>query len=158
MNDGHMDDVHRIRDRYDADLVHLITDPDDLCGIATLGPGASRAFGITDHSCILYDFSFAHELGHNMGLTMTGTQKKCSGPDGVRLSPCNAELDNTPHAYSYGYVNQAAFRAGADPDQRWMTVMAYDWQCEDNGVSAVGAAVGPPLLEAARLLEPGPTL
>ena len=75
-SDGYMDEVHALRDRYAADLVHLIVDRDrggdfDACGRAWLMLTPSNsfeafAFGLTDYRC--GGTTFAHELGHNMGL------------------------------------------------------------------------------------------
>ena len=59
--------------------------------------------------------TFAHELGHNMGLHHN---RYVDGGEG--LLP-----------YSYGYVNQQAFAAGAPESARWMTIMAYPNQCND---------------------------
>ena len=56
--DGHMDDVHILRDTLGADLVHLRTqlvDGDDASGIAQL----LGAFSVN---------VMTHEIGHNMGL------------------------------------------------------------------------------------------
>ena len=75
-SDGVMDGVHRSRDRVGADLVHLIVDRDrggdfDSCGRAFIMVNVSRGFedygfGVTDYRCGAR--TFAHELGHNMGL------------------------------------------------------------------------------------------
>jgi len=67
--------AQRLRERYEADFVHLIVDDTDpgLCGIAYLpnvkGEFASEAaYGVTAASCISPGYTIAHELGHNMGL------------------------------------------------------------------------------------------
>lgn len=70
--DGHMDQVHGLRDQYGADLVALIIDNNQYCGIAylmtTLSPGfESNAFSVTWYQCATGNYSFGHELGHNMG-------------------------------------------------------------------------------------------
>ena len=70
-SDGHMDEVHSLRDSVGADLVHLIRDKGGIPGIAFLG-GAfslSQTF-VSDASGIARPSSkiFAHELGHNMRL------------------------------------------------------------------------------------------
>ena len=65
--DGHMDEVHAIRDRVGADLVHLIAAAEGVCGIAAaIASNAYSAFGLTGYQC--GGDTFAHELGHNMGL------------------------------------------------------------------------------------------
>ena len=62
-SDGHLEEVHALRDRVGADLVHLIVgEMDDVCGRA-YRPGV---FGITQRDGGVLTCS--HELGHNMGL------------------------------------------------------------------------------------------
>ena len=105
--DGYMDEVHAIRDRAGADLVHLIAEVTDVEGIAFI----AGAFGITCAGC---DADvFAHELGHNMGLSHDRYLS-------LGLLP-----------YSHGYVNQQTFEDGAPESARWFTIMAYPTQCRD---------------------------
>lgn len=71
-SDGHMDEAHTLRDQYGADMVSLIVDRTDYCGIAylmtSLSSGfASSAFSVVEDGCATGYYSFAHELGHNMG-------------------------------------------------------------------------------------------
>ena len=108
--DGYMDEVHEIRDRVGADLVHLIAEVTDVGGAANFG----EAFGLT--SAVWRDADiFAHELGHNMGLSH------------------DRYVDFGRLAYSYGYVNQRAFEDGAPESSRWRTIMSYPNQCGDAG-------------------------
>jgi hypothetical protein len=69
--DGKMDTVHALRDSLGADLVSLISENSDACGIGFLmrsesGSFASSAFNVVYSSC-LSQHSLAHELGHNQG-------------------------------------------------------------------------------------------
>ena len=118
--DGHMDDVHALRDRVGADLVHLLLFEDvDFAGGAYVGD----PFGATCQSC--GGGVFAHELGHNMGLFHDRYQAHTyDGGTGRRLGAHPA----------YGYVNQRAFDAGAPPSSRWRTVMSYERHCADANV------------------------
>ena len=72
--DGEMDNVHGLRDQYGADIVSLIVEDNNYCGIAwVMSPSllinnrmASRAFNVTYSGC-LTSFTLAHEIGHNEG-------------------------------------------------------------------------------------------
>ena len=107
-SDGYMDEVHEIRDRAGADLVHLIV---DVGGVARF----ARPFAISD--AVGDSWTFAHELGHNMGLH----HDRYETPSSIAFS------------YSHGYVNQQAFAEGAPASARWGTIMAYPTQCGDAG-------------------------
>ena len=111
--DGHIDGVHALRDRVGADLVSLVVDHSDFGGKGQL-PGVfslvTREGG---------GRTFAHELGHNMGLSHDRWQVH-HNEGGVQQHP------------AYGYVNQRAFEASAPESSRWITVMAYWNQCDDS--------------------------
>jgi len=98
--------VHAIRDRTGADLVHLIvSDYGGLCGVAYIGePFAYHVCG---------GHTFAHELGHNMGMFHDRFQVQ-TNEGGAYSSP------------AYGYVNRRMFEAGSPASSRWTTIMAYD--------------------------------
>ncbi|MFN3973342.1 MAG: zinc-dependent metalloprotease family protein [Gemmobacter sp.] len=66
-SDGEMDDLHSLRDKYEADLVHLIVSRTDFCGLAYVNAGKETAFGVTAAQCAVANLSFAHEIGHNLG-------------------------------------------------------------------------------------------
>jgi Ca2+-binding RTX toxin-like protein len=62
-NDGVLDEAMVLRETYGADMVHLIVNSGQYCGIAfILGPTA-----VTRRSCATGNLTFAHEQGHNMG-------------------------------------------------------------------------------------------
>ena len=120
-SDGHLDEAHTLRDRVGADLVHLIVDVRaDYRGLAYL----VGAFGLTVHSG--GGRVFAHELGHNLGLEH----------DRYQVHRYEGGAASYP---AYGYVNQRAFAAdapgSAPASSGWRTIMAYDTQCDDAGVS-----------------------
>ena len=112
-SDGHMDDVHALRDRTGADLVHLLFDEGDVAGLASRG----GPFGLTCLGC--GGETFAHETGHNLGLLHDRYSEQDTGGT---LLPYPA----------YGYVNQQTFAAGTAPASRWTTIMALGTQCVDS--------------------------
>jgi uncharacterized repeat protein (TIGR01451 family) len=118
-SDGQMDQVQTLRNSTGADLVHLIVNNGGgYCGIAYVMESVSTsfessAFAVTVRNCVSPNLSFAHEMGHNMGLKHDRYLDQSS----------------SPYSYSHGYVNQAALLPGATTDKRWRTVMAYNDEC-----------------------------
>ncbi len=71
-SDGLMDEVHVAREALGADMVSLFINHTEFCGLAFLmsslaGDFSGSAFSVEHYSCAVGNFSFAHELGHNMG-------------------------------------------------------------------------------------------
>ena len=120
-SDGYMDEVHAMRDRTGADLVHLVFKHQGhpFGGIAYFG----GAFGLTCQNC--GGGTFAHELGHNMGLRHDRYAQLYSeiGRGPVTLDP------------AFGYVNQQTLVPGTARSRRWRTIMAYPTQCSDASTS-----------------------
>ena len=108
-SDGHMDQVHVVRDRIGADLVSLMVEDANVCGKAHF----RGAFSLTALGC-----AFTHELGHNLGLSH----------DRYAIERPGYTTQGHP---AYGYVNPQAFAAGAGRSRRWVTIMAYVAQCLD---------------------------
>lgn len=140
--DGFMDAVHARREELGADLVQLIVGSvTNGCGVAWLmstatASFASTAFSVSAYPCISPNYTFGHELAHNMGST--------HAPD----DPSTAPL----FPYSYGYKH---------PGGLFRTVMAYATGCNCPRVlhfsnparSFDGAATGATYQDNARSLN-----
>ena len=120
--DDYLEEVHSLRDKFAADLVHLLTDVrTGARGIAYLLlkeslSAESEAFALT---AVDNEKVFTHEIGHNFGV----------GHDRY--------VFNIPtiYPYAFGYVNDSAFEPDAVENTRWHTVMAYPNRCRDAGFS-----------------------
>jgi peptidyl-Asp metalloendopeptidase len=96
--DGKMDEVHAVRKSDKANLVVLLVDNSDYCGLASaIGADEATAFASVYHDCAIENLSFAHEIGHLQGARH------------------NLAADPTP-GHSHGHVNLA---------KKKRTVMAY---------------------------------
>ncbi|HVE55418.1 MAG TPA: M12 family metallo-peptidase [Pyrinomonadaceae bacterium] len=96
--------VAALRDQYKADLVAMISNSSDACGIGYLmGSGNPlNGFTVTSRTCAVGNLSFPHELGHNMG------------------SQHNPENGSNPtYPYGFGHYVNGVFR----------TVMSYVDPC-----------------------------
>ena len=117
-SDGYMDEVHDIRDTVAADIVLLIAAGLSGRAFQLSVPSASAessAFGVAN---ALSASTFAHELGHIMGIRHD------------RYAQCGSDCDHfTLFPYAFGYVNQEALEPGAPDTAFWRTIMAYPNQC-----------------------------
>ena len=104
-NDGIMDEVHAWRNEFGADAVSLFVNAGGACGIGWLMQQLNFGweqwmFSVVQWGCS--NFTFAHELGHNIG--------------------CHHDRQNAGRGlfdYSYGY------RFNGQSGQLWRTVLAY---------------------------------
>ena len=96
-----------VRDRRDssgADLVTMIINQTDYCGLAdAIQATADTAYAIVHYDCATGYYSFAYELGHLMG---------------ARHDPAT-DSTTTPFAYGHGFQY-------VTPTTKWRTVMAYN--------------------------------
>ncbi len=105
-SDGWLDQIHTWRDTYCADMVSFwVENGGSSCGIAWIMQTVSNnfqssAFSVVDRGCATGNFTFGHELGHNMG----ASHDRANGGGGA-------------YAYSYGYQ---------DPSGNWRTIMSYN--------------------------------
>jgi hypothetical protein len=114
-SDGHLDELHSMRDAYGADLVSLWVENLDACGIGYLMTNVStsferNAFSVIARNCATGYYSFGHEMGHNMGANHDRYADSRKGA----------------YSYSHGYV---------DISGMWRTVMAYNNECNDQKIS-----------------------
>ncbi len=111
--DGHLDDVHELRDALGADLVNLKPGI-HVGGVARQG----GAFSIATTP-----FSFAHEIGHNLGLAHEPLEDQSTGtgPDSI-LGP--EFRDRSPHTLSFGFGYTA--EGGSTCSS---TIMSYGLAC-----------------------------
>jgi outer membrane protein assembly factor BamB len=106
-NDGVMDEIHAARKAANADMVALIVDQPQYCGVAYLNSSYASAFSVVHYSCATGYYSFGHEIGHNFALRH------------------NVEEDDKTVPFSDGHGYQS-------PAQDARTVMSYD--CVDDCV------------------------
>src|SRR5207245_639628 len=110
--DGFMDNVQSLRNSFAADVVALITENGGgFCGLGyMMNPVAntfeSTAYAVVARSCATGNYSFGHELGHNMAADHDWPNASSSGA----------------YPYNKGYVNTTP-TAPATP---WRTIMAYN--------------------------------
>lgn len=102
--DGYFDDVHALRDLYGADQVTMIVNNESSCGIAYVQDTPASwfdqlAFSVVSRNCATGYYSFAHELGHNLG--------------------CQHDHANAGSgAFSYSYGHRST-------NNQWRTIMSY---------------------------------
>jgi hypothetical protein len=110
-----MDEVQTLRNTYGADLVALLVENGNYCGIAWIMSNVSAGFAPYGYSVTLRSCGghvFAHELGHNEGMQHDWYVDPSGGA----------------FTYSHGHVHingASSFR----------TIMSYRDLCDDNSVS-----------------------
>jgi len=105
--DGYMDNVHTLRNTYAADVVVLVVNDSEACGMAAaIKATASSAFAAAHYSCITGYYSFGHEVGHLQGARHDRY----------------VDSSTTPYAYGHGFIPSA---------KNWRTIMAYGNNCSN---------------------------
>ena len=93
---GSFDGLHALRDSTGADLVVILVDGDNsLCGLGYLMTTVSSTFApfgysVTATNCATGNYTFGHEIGHNMA---------------ARHDRANDNTDGSPFNYNHGYVD-----------------------------------------------------
>lgn len=112
-NDGQMDEIHTLRDTHSADLVTLLIDNSQYCGLGWLPSNVSSSneglgFTVTAWNCATGYYSFGHEIGHNMGAR----------------HDIFVDSATSPYTYGHGYTNTT---------ERIRSIMAYNNACAGVG-------------------------
>ena len=129
-NDGVLDDIPTMRDTFKADFVSLWINNGASCGLGWIMGNESLSFAPNGYNVMHWACSgntingatFAHELGHNMGLNHDVQ------PDPGTTTTVTPEGGGAPTViqYSRGYV---------DTPNRFRTIMAYPDACNLLGIS-----------------------
>lgn len=105
--DGIMDNVHTLRNTYAADVVVLVVNDSEACGVAAaIMANAASAFAVAHYSCITGYYSFGHEIGHLQGARHDRF----------------VDSSNSPYQYGHGFIPAS---------KSWRTIMAYGNNCSN---------------------------
>jgi hypothetical protein len=101
---GAFKNVKKLRNEKRADIVGLIIDNPNGCGLSTrVGPESDEAFFVVHHACVTVSMSIAHEIGHILGIRHDRF----------------ADSNDMPIAYGHGFVNGT----------KWRDIMSYNVGC-----------------------------
>ena len=110
---GYMDEVHNLRNQYNADLVLLLVANDYYCSYSWRMYEITSfydylGFAVVSTDCATGYYSFGNAIG-----SLMAARRDCYG-----------DSNTYPYVYGHGYVNTA---------DQWRTVMAENTQCGDSG-------------------------
>ena len=105
-SDGHMDNIHALRDQYEADIGVLIT-ANGTAVVEQILANPENAFAYSQYDVATGVYSFVHEIGHLLGAQHLATPE----------SPGSS----VPYAFGHGYLAS---------NDLWRTIMAYDNNCD----------------------------
>lgn len=100
-SDGYMDELHTIRDQYNADVTVLLVASGGAGVASGIDVQESEAFAISHYSNAIGYYTFGHEIGHLQGAYH------------------NPETGHINRAYPYAQGYQ-------EPGHRWRTIMSYN--------------------------------
>ncbi|HEX2202664.1 MAG TPA: M12 family metallo-peptidase [Longimicrobium sp.] len=106
-SDGVMDNANSLRNQYLADVVVLIVNDSEACGLASaIRASGTQAWAVVHYSCIASNYSFAHEIGHLQGARHDRA----------------VDSNTSPFAWGHGFIA---------PGNAWRTIMAYPNACSN---------------------------
>jgi peptidyl-Asp metalloendopeptidase len=101
---GPFKDVKKLRNEKRADIVGLVIDNPNGCGLSTrVGPDSDNAYFVVHHACATITMSITHEIGHILGARHDRF----------------VDESNEPFAYGHGHVNGT----------KWRDIMSYKEGC-----------------------------
>ncbi|MCZ7549399.1 MAG: zinc-dependent metalloprotease [Anaerolineales bacterium] len=112
--DAFLNDVHKLRNAYGADMVAMIVrNGGKECGRArAVRAKAYTAFQVTVFRCMTSNYALTHQFGHLQGAR----------------DDMFVDKKLAPYAYGHGYVH-----LGKKPADRWRTIMGENNKCAKAG-------------------------
>ena len=104
--DGFLEGIHKLRNEKKADVVVLVVDSPQGCGLTTrVAASPEEGYAVVHHECAATTYSLAHEIGHLVG---------------TRHNPA-IDKNSRPFPYGHGFVH---------PESKWRTMMSYKASCK----------------------------